>query len=226
MKTADQVRTPRARTGTGHPTHAAGGHGRWRFLRHYLEMVAAMLVGMVVLGAAMGGVLALAGLQFPAQYPELVALEMAFTMSTGMVAWMRHRGHGWASTLEMAGAMFAPPWCWSRCCGWASSPATLCWSWNTWRCSRSCTWPCSAAVTNMEAPPVASTTPARRPWTGRLKDRWPTALALAMSAATFGGSESEEGVASLSEALLLLSLLYLVVASCGDARHHGRRSWS
>jgi hypothetical protein len=33
---------------------------------------------------------------------------MAVTMSVGMVAWMRHRGHGWASTLEMAGAMFTP----------------------------------------------------------------------------------------------------------------------
>jgi hypothetical protein len=108
MRTADEVRTPRAQTGGGHPTHAAGGHGRWRFLRHYLEMVAAMFVGMVVLGAAVRGVLALAGLEFPARYPELAALEMAFDMSVGMVAWMRHRGHGWASTLEMAGAMFAP----------------------------------------------------------------------------------------------------------------------
>ena len=108
MQTADQVRTPRAPTGSGHTAHAAGGHGRWRFLRHYLEMVAAMLVGMVALGAAARGVLALVGLQFPAQYPELAALEMAVTMSAAMVTWMRHRGHGWASTLEMAGAMFAP----------------------------------------------------------------------------------------------------------------------
>ena len=82
--------------------------GRWRFLRHYLEMVAAMLVGMVVVGAAVRGVLALAGLELPTRYPELLALEMAFDMSVGMVAWMRYRGHGWASTLEMAGAMFAP----------------------------------------------------------------------------------------------------------------------
>ena len=59
---------------------------------------------------------------------------------------------------------------------------------------------------------MASTTPVRRPWTDRLKARWPTALALAMSAATFGGSESAEGVAGLSEVLLLLPLLYLVVA--------------
>jgi hypothetical protein len=35
-------------------------------------------------------------------------LEMAVTMSAGMVAWMRHRRHRWASTLEMAGAMVAP----------------------------------------------------------------------------------------------------------------------
>ena len=33
---------------------------------------------------------------------------MAFDMSVGMVVWMRYRGHGWASTLEMVGAMFAP----------------------------------------------------------------------------------------------------------------------
>ena len=59
---------------------------------------------------------------------------------------------------------------------------------------------------------MASTTPARRSLTDRLKDRWPTALALAMSAATFGGSESEEAMVGLSEALLLLPLLYLVVA--------------
>ncbi len=108
MKTANGARTPRTQHGSEPPARAAEGHGRRRFLRHYLEMVAAMLVGMVVLGAAVRGVLALAGREFPSQYPELVALEMAFTMSVGMVAWMRHRGHGWASTLEMAGAMFAP----------------------------------------------------------------------------------------------------------------------
>jgi hypothetical protein len=59
---------------------------------------------------------------------------------------------------------------------------------------------------------MARTTPVRRPWTDRLTDRWPTALALGLSALTFGGSETEEGVASLSEVLLLLPLLYLVVA--------------
>ena len=102
MKPADHVRTPRA------PTDPAARLGRSRFLRHYLEMVAAMLVGMVALGAALRGVLALAGLPYPTRYPELTALEMALTMSAGMVAWMRHRGHRWTGTLEMTGAMFAP----------------------------------------------------------------------------------------------------------------------
>jgi hypothetical protein len=59
---------------------------------------------------------------------------------------------------------------------------------------------------------MASTTPARRPWTDRLRNGWPIALAVAMAALSFGGSESEEGVTALSEALLLLPLLYLVVA--------------
>jgi hypothetical protein len=44
----------------------------------------------------------------PAQCPELAALEVASTMSVGMVTWMRYRRHGWASTVEMARAMFAP----------------------------------------------------------------------------------------------------------------------
>jgi hypothetical protein len=80
-----------------------------RFTRHYLEMVAAMLAGMLVVGGAVRGVLALAGLAYPSRYPELTALEMAVDMSIGMVAWMRWRGHGWAATLEMvAAAMFAP----------------------------------------------------------------------------------------------------------------------
>jgi hypothetical protein len=59
---------------------------------------------------------------------------------------------------------------------------------------------------------MASRSAARRPLTDRLKDRWPTALALGMSALSFGGSGSDEGLAGLSEALLLLPLLYLVAA--------------
>ncbi|GAA4199146.1 hypothetical protein GCM10022252_50480 [Streptosporangium oxazolinicum] len=86
---------------------AVHAQGWWPFFRHYLEMLAAMVVGMAVLGAAASAGLALAGLEFPAR-AEVVALKMAVDMSVGMILWMRYRGHGWAATLEMAGSMFVP----------------------------------------------------------------------------------------------------------------------
>lgn len=108
MTTLKKARTPPVRTGDGLAAHGVSAHGWLHFLRHYLEMVAAMVVGMVVVGGAVRGGLALAGLEFPTRYPELVSLEMAGTMSVGMVVWMRLRGHGWASTLEMTSTMFIP----------------------------------------------------------------------------------------------------------------------
>jgi hypothetical protein len=98
MMTIDDVeREPAA-----HPAH-----GRWPFARHYLEMVAAMFVAMAVLGGLGRGAVAVVGLTAPGR-PEVISLEMALYMAVGMVVWMRHRGHGWPSTLEMAGAMFVP----------------------------------------------------------------------------------------------------------------------
>lgn len=80
-----------------------------RFAGHYLEMVVAMLVGMFILGGALRAVLALAGVDYSMDlYPGLVTLEMGVTMAAAMLAWMRFRGHSWAPTLEMAGAMLAP----------------------------------------------------------------------------------------------------------------------
>ncbi|GAA0937690.1 hypothetical protein [Actinocorallia libanotica] len=93
------------RTTTGHDHHT----GAWRhFFRHYLEMIAAMLVGMAFFGALIRGVLALAGLEFPADLPELTLLEMSFTMTVGMTLWMIYRGHGRPATLEMAASMVVP----------------------------------------------------------------------------------------------------------------------
>ncbi|HEX4816086.1 MAG TPA: hypothetical protein VFV66_25355 [Nonomuraea sp.] len=79
---------------------------RWgRFTLHYVEMIIAMFVGMFALGA----LLDVLGLGFShREYPDLGYLVMAFNMSVGMAAWMRFRGHGWASTLEMCAAMFVP----------------------------------------------------------------------------------------------------------------------
>lgn len=81
------------------------------FIRHYAEMLVAMFLGMFVLGGAAAGLLGLVGVDASAwrtDAPALMLLGMAFTMSVPMVAWMRHRGHGWAPAWEMAGSMFAP----------------------------------------------------------------------------------------------------------------------
>jgi hypothetical protein len=80
----------------------------FRFLRHYLEMVVAMFAGMFVLG---GAAVVLLGLDTGALYddtPELALTGMAATMTIPMVAWMRHRGHGWRSSWEMTASMFVP----------------------------------------------------------------------------------------------------------------------
>jgi flagellar biosynthetic protein FliP len=89
------------RTATGSQTRAA-----WRPLaRHYVEMVVAMFAGMLVLG----GLRAALGLTTSFEdHPGTAYLLMAVDMSIGMAAWMRYRGHGWASTLEMCAAMFVP----------------------------------------------------------------------------------------------------------------------
>jgi hypothetical protein len=81
------------------------------FVRHYVEMVIAMLLGMLVLGAAGAALLGAVGIDvgdWRDDAPELVLLSMAFTMTAPMIAWMRYRGHGWAPAWEMAGSMFAP----------------------------------------------------------------------------------------------------------------------
>ena len=82
-----------------------------RFLKHYIEMVVVMLLGMVVLGAPLSLALGAVGVDVGAwdtDAPALLLLAMAFTMSAPMVAWMRYRGHGWAPALEMAASMFVP----------------------------------------------------------------------------------------------------------------------
>jgi flagellar biosynthetic protein FliP len=90
--------------------HANDGTPTLNFVRHYVEMLVAMFLGMFVLGAA-AGLLGLAGVDVSAwrsDAPALLLLGMAATMSAPMVAWMRHRGHGWALCWEMTAAMFLP----------------------------------------------------------------------------------------------------------------------
>ena len=81
---------------------------RRAFVRHYLEMVAAMFVGMLVLGPLVSVAFAGAGRSDVRSRPGVAIVIMAVNMTVGMVAWMRYRGHQWGPTIEMAAAMNAP----------------------------------------------------------------------------------------------------------------------
>jgi cytochrome bd-type quinol oxidase subunit 2 len=94
---------------TPHDSHVRGGARP--FVRHYAEMVAAMYVGMLGLGAVFAVILVAAGTTAAdARYdlPVLFAVVMCFNMSVSMAAWMRHRGHAWDRVAEMVGAMVVP----------------------------------------------------------------------------------------------------------------------
>ena len=81
------------------------------FIRHYFEMVVAMLLGMAVLGVPAVAVLGLVGMSSSELHndaPALLLFGMAVTMTAPMVAWMRYRGHGWPASAEMTAAMFIP----------------------------------------------------------------------------------------------------------------------
>jgi hypothetical protein len=76
---------------------------------HFIEMVLAMLVGMAVLGAVAQGICSALGHPgYLTHHAGVRAPVMAVNMAIGMAAWMRYRGHGWATTGEMVAAMIAP----------------------------------------------------------------------------------------------------------------------
>lgn len=94
---------------TTHEAHVLGAapgevKGRRLFV-HYVEMILAMVAGMLAVGALRD----LVGLNpaFEAQ-PASWYLLMATDMSIGMAAWMRYRRHGWPGILEMCAAMYLP----------------------------------------------------------------------------------------------------------------------
>ena len=82
-----------------------------RFLGHYLEMVAVMLLGMLVLGGAALGLLSLAGVtsgDLTEDAPAVYLVGMGVSMVAPMVWWMRRRGHSAAANIQMAAAMILP----------------------------------------------------------------------------------------------------------------------
>ena len=89
------------------PSHRPARH----FARHYAEMLLAMVIGMVALGIPASAGLSALGTsseELHTNAPALLLLSMAVLMTVPMVAWMRHRGHGWNASTEMAASMFVP----------------------------------------------------------------------------------------------------------------------
>lgn len=84
-------------------THTVALNGR--FVRHYVEMVVAMVAGMLLFDPVWSLVL---GGWAPLARPDVGALVMATNMTVGMSIWMRVRGHGWAPIAEMGAAMYVP----------------------------------------------------------------------------------------------------------------------
>lgn len=81
------------------------------FIRHYAEMVLAMVLGMAVLGIPAELALDAAGsgmTELENDAPAALLLLMAVLMTAPMVGWMAYRGHGRRANAEMAASMLIP----------------------------------------------------------------------------------------------------------------------
>ena len=88
--------------------HRGGRSDTIHFLRHLLEMVLAMMVGMFAGAAVFVSALGITVEEAIQEHSVAFVIVMAFSMTVPMVAWMRYRGHAWDRSLEMAGAMVVP----------------------------------------------------------------------------------------------------------------------
>jgi hypothetical protein len=105
----DGTSFPEAEIGTTITSKPSRGRQTLRFLRHFGEMVLAMLLGMGVLDVVNSAILIPMGFPYlSAGFPEAYAASMAVSMTVPMVAWMRIREHAWRLSVEMAGAMLVP----------------------------------------------------------------------------------------------------------------------
>ncbi len=79
------------------------------FWRHFMEMLAAMVVGMLVSGAIFVSIVGLKSWdEVTVQYPTQALLAMAAGMTIPMMAWMLFRGMGRRDAYQMAAAMVLP----------------------------------------------------------------------------------------------------------------------
>jgi hypothetical protein len=95
------------------PAHPAPEHTEHRprarqLALHFVEMVVAMVVGMVVLHPVWTLLLDALDAAELMRNPYTGALIMATNMTVAMSAWMRFRGHRWRPIAEMGAAMYVP----------------------------------------------------------------------------------------------------------------------
>ena len=83
-----------------------GGGGT--FVRHLLEMVAAMMVGMMASAAIFLSAVGMTADAALRRHAVLFVVVQAVGMTVAMIAWMRYRGHAWRGCSEMAAAMVVP----------------------------------------------------------------------------------------------------------------------
>jgi hypothetical protein len=76
------------------------------FMRHYIEMVLAMVVGMSALMPLWPVAFRAVGAPHLLDHAEPQALSMATGMAIGMAAWMAWRRHGWRDIAEMSAVMY------------------------------------------------------------------------------------------------------------------------
>ncbi|MGZ3667556.1 MAG: hypothetical protein ACXVDA_24085 [Ktedonobacterales bacterium] len=99
-----------------------------RFLRHFGEMLLAMLLGMGVFGIVNSALLVPSGFTYLSAslgHPEAYAAAMAVAMTVPMVAWMRIRKHAWRLSAEMAGAMLVSTALLIAICSFGFLPSTV-----------------------------------------------------------------------------------------------------
>jgi hypothetical protein len=82
-------------------------HSTRRFFVHYVEMVAAMFIGMFALSKPADLLFSALGAS-TSSHPAMMLFSMGVTMTVPMVAWMRFRGHAWRPINEMAASMLVP----------------------------------------------------------------------------------------------------------------------
>ena len=95
-------------TGTIAQDHSTGRHRLTAFRRHFLEMFAVMMVGMILAAATFLASVEMTWDEATVAHPVESLLVIAAGMSLPMAAWMLHRRMGVRNAVEMAGAMAVP----------------------------------------------------------------------------------------------------------------------